>query len=142
LPSEAEWEKAARWDPEHRVSRRYPWGDTFEATRCNTSESGIKTTTPVGSYRDEGGVSACGAQDMAGNVWEWTSSFFKPYPYRRDDGREHSRRAPKATESLALHGGSWNNLGRYARAAYRIYNSPVGVSDDIGFRLALTPPGS
>lgn len=68
LPTEAEWEKAARWDAAAGAAWIYPWGDAFDATRCNTQGSGIGATTPVGSY--PAGASPCGAQDMAGNVWE------------------------------------------------------------------------
>ncbi len=81
LPSEAQWEKAARWDPAANASRIYPWGDSFDTSRCNTYESGIGTTTPVGSYpasdQRRSGASPCGAEDMAGNVWEWTSSLYQ-----------------------------------------------------------------
>jgi len=130
LPSEAEWEKAARWDSATRTSYTYPWGDSFDARRCNTSESGVGTTTPVGSYLS--GVSPCGAQDMAGNVWEWTSSLVKPYPYRARDGRE----ALDSADERVLRGGSWVYDARYARAAFRSDYQPVGAYGDAGgFRM-------
>lgn len=73
LPTEAEWEKAAGWDPEAEARRRYPWGDTFDPERCNSREGGPGGTTPVGQYSPDGD-SPYGAVDMAGNVWEWTLS--------------------------------------------------------------------
>jgi formylglycine-generating enzyme required for sulfatase activity len=72
LPTEAEWQKAARWDQRSSVARRYPWGDQFEPAKASTAESGRNTTTPVGSY--PAGTSPYGALDMAGNVKEWTCS--------------------------------------------------------------------
>ncbi|MEO7002016.1 MAG: SUMF1/EgtB/PvdO family nonheme iron enzyme, partial [Ktedonobacterales bacterium] len=123
LPSEAQWEKAARWDPKGNtgrgLSRLYPWEGGFDKARCNTRESGIGTTTPVGSYPS--GASPCGAQDMAGNMWEWTSSLYKPYPYREHDGREDAN----STENSALRGGSWVIASGGARAAYRDTYWPV-----------------
>ena len=131
LPTEAEWEKAARWDAANRHSRIYPWGDAFDKVRCNTSEGGKRGTTRVGSYPS--GASPCGAQEMAGNVWEWTSSAFKSYPYDASDGRERA----DSTDNRVLRGGSWNFVARDARAAYRShcgprYRSGVGL----GFRVA------
>ncbi len=138
LPSEAQWEKAARWDAAHNVSRIYPWGDSFDKNRCNTSESDIKTTTPIGSHpasdQRRSGASPYGAEDMAGNVWEWTSSLFKPYPYTESDGREDQ----KSTGNRSLRGGSWYLTAGVARAAFRSYDrwGDLGVW---GFRLAFAP---
>ncbi|WIG58165.1 MAG: hypothetical protein OJF49_000910 [Ktedonobacterales bacterium] len=126
LPTEAEWEKAARWDPQRRASRLYPWGDTFDQSRANTRESGKNGTTPVGSYPN--GASPCGAQDLAGNVWEWNSSLYKPYPYSSTDGREN---LDNSTENRVLRVGSWGSSPS-SRAR------PTRSSDlYIGFRLAL-----
>jgi formylglycine-generating enzyme required for sulfatase activity len=136
LPSEAEWEKAARWDPAARTSRIYPWGDSFDKNRTNTHESGKGTTTPVGSYPN--GASPCGAQDMAGNVWEWMSSLLKPYPYSPTDGRE----AQTSTENRVLRGGSWLGLAWGARAACRLANRPGFLNYNYGFRVVLAAPGS
>jgi formylglycine-generating enzyme required for sulfatase activity len=135
VPTEAEWEKAARWDVAARTSHIYPWGDAFDKACCNTSEGGKNATTPVGTY--PAGMSPCGAEDMAGNVWEWTSSLFKPYPYNENDGRE----APTLSGTRVLRGGSWLNDARVARAACRNYSrQPPSVLADtfIGFRVVQT----
>ncbi|MGH2485338.1 MAG: SUMF1/EgtB/PvdO family nonheme iron enzyme [Ktedonobacterales bacterium] len=133
LPTEAQWEKAARWDPQRGVSRLYPWGDQLEKSRCNTSESGKGMTTPVNAYPS--GASPCGAQEMAGNVWEWMSSLVKPYPYSQSDGRED----PYSTENRALRGGSWLGVAWYARAAFRGGSGPDNCVGNFGFRLVVSP---
>ena len=142
LPSEAQWEKAARWDAARGASRIYPWGDSFDTKRCNTLESGIGTTTPIGSYpasdAQRSGASPCGAEDLAGNVWEWTNSVRKPYPYTPSDGRE----AVNSTGNITLRGGSWYYVARYARAAYRVAVRPDLISFNVGFRLVVVAPGS
>ncbi len=142
LPTEAEWEKAARWDPQRKSSRVYPWGDSFDKDRCNSSESGIGTTSPVGSYpasdARRGGASPFGVEEMAGNVWEWTSSLYKPYPYTQNDGREDQNN----TGSRILRGGSWYGDRRVVRAAYRYGFGPGDASYILGFRLVRAAPGS
>jgi formylglycine-generating enzyme required for sulfatase activity len=136
LPSEAEWEKAARWDSTTRTSRIYPWGDTFDKARCNTSESGIKTTSPVGSYPS--GASPYSAQDMAGNVWEWTSTMYKPYPYNEVDGREDTN----SPDSRVLRGGSWGDGAGFAHAAYRGSYHPGILDVYDSFRVVRAAPSS
>ena len=134
LPTEAEWEKAASWDPEVRRKRRYPWGDKFDPEKCNLLVSRIGATTPVRAYSPEGD-SAYGVTDMAGNVWEWCSTLYHGYPYRRDDGREDLG----ARGRRVLRGGAWNSRQRYARCAFRRSHYPANRYADVGFRVVASP---
>ena len=136
LPSEAEWEKAARWDARASVARLYPWGDAFDKARCNTSEGGVRATTPVGSYPS--GESPYHVQDIVGNVWEWTSTLYQSYPYRKNDGRENL----DSTKNRVLRGGSWGDYSQDARAADRNVLRPLYFDDFEGFRLVFAGPGS
>jgi formylglycine-generating enzyme required for sulfatase activity len=130
LPSEAEWEKAARG--EH--GREWPWGNEFDQRKCNTLEGGPAKTTPVGQY-SPAGDSPYGAADMAGNVWEWCSTLFRDYPYRPDDGREDL----ETEGSRVLRGGSWPSDQYLARCAARFGYFPGSRDDYLGFRVAASP---
>jgi formylglycine-generating enzyme required for sulfatase activity len=136
LATEAEWEKAARWDPAARHACIYPWGDSFEQWRANTNGSGKDGTTPVGTYA--AGASPYGVQDMAGNVWEWTSSHFRPYPYTGADGRERL----DSTGTRVLRGGAWFVSPQVPRAARRYYFYPDSLNVFSGFRVVCAVSGS
>ncbi len=139
LPTESEWEKAAAWDDAAQRARRWPWGDLWEAGRANAG-SGIlaifrnRGPNEVGRF-SPAGDSAYGVACMAGNVWEWTSSLFLPYPYDVRDGRE----SQTAAGSRVLRGGSWSNPPDQARCSARLALPPRRILDGVcGFRCAVS----
>jgi gamma-glutamyl hercynylcysteine S-oxide synthase len=145
LPTEAEWEKAARWDPVAGRSRRFPWGDAYREDVANLGQRMLRPT-PAGSF--PGGASAYGVRQLMGDVWEWTSSDFTGYPgFRAFPYREYSEVFFSAGGSgdggrygggryKVLRGGSWATDPSVCRGTFRNWDLPIRRQIFAGFRCA------
>ena len=137
LPTEAEWEKAARWDEEKQHARIWPWGDTWDPEKCNNPEDHnpagggyrVNQSAPVGSYPE--GASPYGCRDMVGNAYEWVYDWHSSYP----GGSLTDPVGPVASRVRVIRGGSWFNFAAVCRAASRFSLGPGYRINYLGFRL-------
>ncbi len=134
LPSEAEWEKAAAWDPAQGAARRFPWGDSpWDSTRANLDQERLHPAL-VNSYPE--GASAYGCLQMLGDVWEWTDTWFDGYPGFESFPYQEYSQAFFGTQYRVLRGGAFVTRAVVARNSFRNWDLPERRQIFSGFRCA------